>query len=153
MNKLFFFKSSMCSSKFYTASPMHETWCMPIIITNRTLKNGLIKPKFTVSEQLDSQNVRYFNLVKQLKGVIRDYIYLLNTNLIFSRYLKEQSGLRQIKISVPLSSCGTQTVESSTDRLMIENTLIIQVNLKLNLRYIQQNSCNSNFHCVKICNN
>ena len=27
---------------------------------------------------------------------------------------------------MPLSACGTQTVESSTDRLMIENTIVIQ---------------------------
>ena len=29
-------------------------------------------------------------------------------------------------MTVPLSSCGTQTVESSSDRLMIENTIVIQ---------------------------
>lgn len=50
-----------------------------------------------------------------------------------SRYIKQQSGLRELKISVPLSSCGTQTVESSSDRLMIENTLIIQVLINSNL--------------------
>ena len=31
-----------------------------------------------------------------------------------------------MELSVPLSQCGTQTVESNTDRLMIENTIIIQ---------------------------
>ena len=43
------------------------------------------------------------------------------------RYGRRRSGqLRQL-ITVPLSGCGTSTVEASSDRLMIENTLIIQV--------------------------
>lgn len=42
------------------------------------------------------------------------------------RYVKQNSGRAAIKLTVPLSSCGTQTVESSSDRLMIENTIVIQ---------------------------
>ena len=43
------------------------------------------------------------------------------------RYVRQDSGSTGMRITVPLSKCGTQTVESSTDRLMIENTLVIQV--------------------------
>ena len=42
------------------------------------------------------------------------------------RYVKTNTGSAAIQITVPLSSCGTQTVESSSDRLMIENTIVIQ---------------------------
>jgi len=42
------------------------------------------------------------------------------------RYVKTNSGRQSIRLTVPLSSCGTQTVESSSDRLMIENTIVIQ---------------------------
>jgi len=42
------------------------------------------------------------------------------------RYVKRNSQRRNIQLTVPLSSCGTQTVESSSDRLMIENTIVIQ---------------------------
>lgn len=42
------------------------------------------------------------------------------------RYVKRNSRRSKLQLTVPLSSCGTQTVESSSDRLMIENTIIIQ---------------------------
>merc|ERR1719411_1137980 len=42
------------------------------------------------------------------------------------RYVKRNSKRKNIQLTVPLSSCGTQTVESSADRLMIENTIVIQ---------------------------
>merc|ERR1719336_2757921 len=42
------------------------------------------------------------------------------------RYVRRNSQRKQLEIVVPLSSCGTQTVESNSDRLMIENTIIIQ---------------------------
>merc|ERR1719438_381998 len=42
------------------------------------------------------------------------------------RYIRRNSGRRSVELTVPLSQCGTQTVESNTDRLMIENTIIIQ---------------------------
>ena len=42
------------------------------------------------------------------------------------RYVKTNTNRANIQLTVPLSSCGTQTVESSTDRLMIENTIVIQ---------------------------
>ena len=44
----------------------------------------------------------------------------------WTRYVRRNSQKRNIELSVPLSSCGTQTVESNSDRLMIENTIIIQ---------------------------
>merc|ERR1719270_3054262 len=42
------------------------------------------------------------------------------------RYVRRNSQRKKLEVVVPLSSCGTQTVESNTDRLMIENTIIIQ---------------------------
>ncbi len=46
--------------------------------------------------------------------------------LTLLRYIRRNSGRRSVELTVPLSQCGTQTVESNTDRLMIENTIIIQ---------------------------
>lgn len=45
---------------------------------------------------------------------------------VSTRYIERNSNRKSVGLTVPLSSCGTQTVESSTDRLMIENTIIIQ---------------------------
>jgi len=42
------------------------------------------------------------------------------------RYVKRNSDRSNVVLTVPLSTCGTQTVESSSDRLMLENTVVIQ---------------------------
>ena len=45
---------------------------------------------------------------------------------VSDRYIDRNSNRKSMTVTVPLSSCGTSTIESSTDRLMIENTIIIQ---------------------------